>query len=970
MATPAIIPRCVLLGCIWLLTLVCVDSRGIAPPRPKAAALMKAAVDAERAGRFQVAVDFYQQAAELFLSLANQSFTEQDWQSYCDCLNQMGWDLAVYLGDYDRAREVLEHSVTTGETHLPRNHDQVMRGIHTLAVVSYYQNRLDEALELNNDLLKLRREKFGEEHAEVAATLNNLGLVYFAKGEMSQAQLFYEQSLAIKEKLQGPNHPSSATTHLNLGRIHTVLGNLGKAIDHLETCHKIRTDHLHPDHPEIAASAYVLGMALIEKGELHRAQSLLELASEIQIEAMGEENPHRAHTLWELGKTKTLTGKGTEALELFTRSLAIMKDHYGEHDYHVAESLNHLAWYFWKEERLELALDYMNQALDVLQYQPGGPRISASIIDETLIRCLQGRAVIGLSAYHAHRNWQELTSALAAIDDAVTVIAQKRMGFLSQKSKLSLNRRYHRLLTMAVHASLELYRQSGEGEFLERAFSYSEKSKMAVLLDTVHESRAQSFAGIPRELLTRERELKSRIYQYDTRLAQLIETQTPEIDATQKNLIQAYEALETFTGRLQTEYPSYYRLKYSGRDFGTLSLQNLVTHEKLALVAYHLGHGLLTIFSITKKGARVEQVSLETGEPPDQNLGSRLPVPDWLARDSQTPTSLILDIEKLRNSMVFSRRDVLQFYARKLFRTLMRPIYSELKGKSLVIVPDAQFGYLPFEVLLTGEVPEETGSWNLPYLLKDHTISYLYSTQLNPEPLNQGRVINPRNGVAFAPVFQTGGEPARAARRDGVVSWWEDVRPLPYTEQEVKMVARLFRQRGIPFQVFTHQAANESTLKDFLGEADLIHIATHGLFDLQQSRSNRLLLAKPLGGKEDGLLYLNELYARKMKARLVVLSSCDSGLGAITSGEGILGFCRGLFYAGAKSVVVSYWQVSDQSTTELMAHFYGQLLAGRSPAEALSLGKLTQIEQNTPPYFWAPFVLIGQPGISMEEQPP
>ena len=117
-------------------------------------------------------------------------------------------------------------------------------------------------------------------------------------------------------------------------------------------------------------------------------------------------------------------------------------------------------------------------------------------------------------------------------------------------------------------------------------------------------------------------------------------------------------------------------------------------------------------------------------------------------------------------------------------------------------------------------------------------------------------------------------------------------------------------------------------------------------------------------GTDDGKLRLADIFNLQLDADLVVLSACETGLGQQVRGEGLVGFTRAFFYAGARSLAVSLWLVPDTSTPELMRALYVRLQRGESKAEALRHAKLAMIagERYAHPFYWAPFVLVGDPG--------
>jgi CHAT domain-containing protein len=142
-----------------------------------------------------------------------------------------------------------------------------------------------------------------------------------------------------------------------------------------------------------------------------------------------------------------------------------------------------------------------------------------------------------------------------------------------------------------------------------------------------------------------------------------------------------------------------------------------------------------------------------------------------------------------------------------------------------------------------------------------------------------------------------------------------------------------------------------------------LYFAVHGLISERQPQYSGLVLTLDDDPKEDGLLQVYEIFNLKLNADLVVLSACKTGLGKEVKGEGLIGLTRAFMYAGARSLVVSLWQVADPSTAELMVKFYGQLDGTSDKAEALRQAKLKVIQANryAHPFYWAPFILVGEP---------
>jgi CHAT domain-containing protein len=183
---------------------------------------------------------------------------------------------------------------------------------------------------------------------------------------------------------------------------------------------------------------------------------------------------------------------------------------------------------------------------------------------------------------------------------------------------------------------------------------------------------------------------------------------------------------------------------------------------------------------------------------------------------------------------------------------------------------------------------------------------------------------------------------------------------LPATMDEVKSISGLFGKGAV---MATGKEANEALVKGgSLANYRYLHFATHGIVDERAPELSRIYLQDGVG--EDGNVFSGEIFNLKLNADLAVLSACQTGLGKFSKGEGVIGLSRALVYAGARSIIVSYWSVADTSTAELMAEFYRVLLQQPATTQRQALQaakqKLISGRMYSSPYYWAPFVLIGQ----------
>ena len=162
---------------------------------------------------------------------------------------------------------------------------------------------------------------------------------------------------------------------------------------------------------------------------------------------------------------------------------------------------------------------------------------------------------------------------------------------------------------------------------------------------------------------------------------------------------------------------------------------------------------------------------------------------------------------------------------------------------------------------------------------------------------------------------------------------------------------------------YFYSDATEKAFKSRIKNFDIIHIASHSFINEDQPQISGMVFAQPTDSTntEDGILYAGETYNLDLNADLVVLSSCESGLGKLISGEGMMALTRGFLYSGVANIIFSLWKIPDKPTSELMIEFYKQMLSGKSYSESLRQAKLNLIknEITARPRSWASFILIG-----------
>ncbi len=273
---------------------------------------------------------------------------------------------------------------------------------------------------------------------------------------------------------------------------------------------------------------------------------------------------------------------------------------------------------------------------------------------------------------------------------------------------------------------------------------------------------------------------------------------------------------------------------------------------------------------------------------------------------------------------VAARSPEVQSLARRLYDRLLRPVENRLKPR-LTLVPHGPLHYLSFAALHDGN----------DWLMRKYSLRVLPSA--NVDTMLQTR---PGRGAASSLIL--------ANPDTGVAA-----NDLQHADVEARAIAGLLPNA----RVLSRRAASETALREQAGNATYIHLASHGKFRAAEPLKSFLLLAPDAAN--DGVLSVDEIYGLRLNADLVALSACDTGLGQGSPGDDLVGFVRGFFYSGARSLLASYWSVDDAATSELMQSFYANL-DRLGKAEALRQAQAEVARSRPAPFYWAGFYLAGQ----------
>lgn len=748
--------------------------------------------------------------------------------------------------------------------------------------------------------------------------LSQLATLSLRQDDYVQALALYQRGFEIAKEI---NADGDAARHLgNVGWVHFLLGNFTTAVERYNEAFALAVK----SGDETNQSSLLIDIGKVLAAENQTDQAVLKYEAALKIANNTSNRALQSTCLNALGSLYVQTGNYEKALTFLERALKMARDMAAPVP--QATNLNSLGQLRLRQNQLQPALQSFEQAR----------QISSSS------NYLRGvwEANAGLAATYEKLNQfdQAQTHYRLAIETMEGVRArlsgeEEKAGFFQDKVSV-----YKKQIALLLAS-----RKRGHGA---EAFHYAERARARAFLDLLAEVKVSGEQNTDPDLLKRHDELQQRVSQLTSRLIKERSQETSKQDALkfvelEKGLGQADADLGDWLRELRRRNPRYAALKYPTPI--TLPDVQRLLDEQTMLLSYSLGEPESFLFAVSRDDFQVKRLPSES--------------------------TLRVRIQKLLKSITDKNHPDAEGYRREaslLSRELLQPVGQMLAGKkSLVIVPDGALHRLPFETLFLPGVTARGDLRQLPYLIRRYAISYVPSASVLAELQNQTRDAAPKGFIAFGdPAYELTPERAITSTLRSPGGERLNFQRLPHSRNEVQGIAQLFANDDQ--QVFLGAAANEENVKgsERLSQYRFVHFSTHGYINESRPRFSGLVLSLAANNpkSEDGLLSAYEIFNLKLNADLVVLSACDTGLGKEVKGEGLMSLTRAFMYAGTPSVIVSLWNVNDESAADLMIRFYRHLKkSGTSKSEALRQAQLETIQDNGFPFFWAPFVLVGKP---------
>lgn len=434
---------------------------------------------------------------------------------------------------------------------------------------------------------------------------------------------------------------------------------------------------------------------------------------------------------------------------------------------------------------------------------------------------------------------------------------------------------------------------------LKDAFLYTERARSRSLAETVGDDTERSAEpGIPAEFRDKLARLREELNWYYSRLGR---ARGKEIGSLQDEAKKREKQIAALMRQIESTRK---RAGRTGDKFIDLPALQKELGKREILIEFVNFDGVFSAFIIDDKKVRFAPALAKSDEILSLVEGLQFQFGS-LRYGGALPEKFAAELK--------NRADL---YLQKLYDRLIRPLEEHLGDRHLVIIPAGALYYVPFHALHDGG----------KYLIESREVVYA-------------------PGAAVWLALRA--RPVRALKTALLMGFADE--SIPMVEREIERLRKIFPAA----KSFTGGGATFSQYTKNAPGKDLIHLACHGQFRPENPMFSSLHLA-------DGWVTVRDICAQHLNAGLVMLSACETGLNRVFAGDEIIGLARGFLAAGATSLVLSLWTVSDEATVELMRLFYENLQLGRPVSTSLQIGQKEFIRRGAHPYYWSPFALIGR----------
>ncbi len=480
------------------------------------------------------------------------------------------------------------------------------------------------------------------------------------------------------------------------------------------------------------------------------------------------------------------------------------------------------------------------------------------------------------------------------------------------------------LLDFSMQISLKLYNLTNEKNYLDQIISIHESRIYNRIRSKLGTRGDMKFNDVPKNILDKEKQLKDDLA--------ALRSKTDFEEKAIQNFTKKNKEWTDFLDSLKINQPKYYKLRYETIKKSLGNIQNNIPSNTTVIRYFFIDEQLYTFI--------VDSASNSLHKLNSKDLSNNI---ELLSGD-------ILDEEKIKTTLY------------QLYDQLWRPFASKVQTKKVIIIPDQELFNLSFEALTSKKI-NSYKDLAKNSLISKYIISYNYSLYLLE---NDKKILNyDKDFIAFAPEFNDNMKKSYSvaiADSINLDKTYLKLLPQPFTVELAKEYSRLFNGN-----FFTNESASKQVFTEQAKEHKIIHIGTHAESNNISPELSRLIFAKTINNdsiSDDNSLYTYEIYNQNLASNLAILTACETGKPSYQPGEGMISLAHAFNYAGSESILTSLWKIDEQSSAEILKHFYDNLSEGLTKDEALRQAKLTYLSnadgRTLSPQYWAGLVLIGE----------
>ena len=789
-----------------------------------------------------------------------------------------------------------------------------------------------------------------------AWALSYLGQTYKSRYDMIKAEQYEQQAQDIFRKELGEQHPWMAGSLVAMSLYRLRRGDVTAALTMLQTASAIADKTVEPDDTVSLTILHNLGNLYLEQRDIERAEPLTQKALEGLEKKYGPDSYMLKPSLQNLGTIAREKKQYARALELLGRAEAIGEKELGANNPDTAALLINIGNVYWDENDAAKAAEYFQRALGILQVSAGPHH---ALTRAAITDLAELYTEIGDKAHALE--YQRRTA------DVVNKEIEFNLATGSERQRLA----YSKWMSVRTDLIVSFHIQTApQDQAAAELAALTILQRKALVLD----SMSGNLAAIRAHMKPDDQRLIDDLSSTDTQLAKTALSgpgKTPPAE-----YLQQLHLLEEKKEKLERDI--------SERGAGYFEKTDAITLEAIRSAIPR--DAALVEFAIYRPNA-------PGTAPPEDYYDPRYCVyiirreGDIQWADLGKTKEVDKAAEALRQALQDpARKDVVQLARaadEKIFKSI-RPLVGD--ASHLLIAPDGELDLIPFEALLDEHDHYLVEQFSVTYLSTGRDLMRLQSPRpsKNPPLLIANPMFDEPNNKLLANM----GKPALGTNANGRRSITSGQKlsdvyfaPLAGTEREARAIHALFPDA----QMLTGNEATKTALEQ-VNAPEILHIATHGFFLEDQAASPQTGPQKGVAAGElenplmrSGLALagansnragvgrgvLTAMEASNLNlwgTKLVTLSACDTGIGDVRNGEGVYGLRRAFVLAGAETLVMSLWPVSDDITREMMVSYYSGLRKGLGRGDALHRTQLAMLRQkgHSHPFYWASFIQSGE----------